>query len=201
MGDSRSTLTGNLNINFMGYFKGVVTFIQLSPLFVSLPVCQPTLQLLFIIIIIIARPSVSTLASNMLECIGVGNKSAQFYLTWSEPENMDSFDLDYYNINVTTPNSVTNVRSVQPFTIINMDIATIMESADINFESSGVSIDIVAVSKCGQRGMSNPTSVQLQCTNCYVQPKSNNSANFKPSIILCSLLYITVIMLLHLLLS
>ena len=135
----------------------------------------------------------STLSSTMLECIGVSNKTAQFYLTWSEPENMDSFDLDYYNITITTPNSVTNVRSVQPFTIINVDIATIMESADNNIESSGVSIDIVAVSKCGQKGMSNPTSVQLRCTNSCVPPERNNSATFKPTDSLFSVLWLMIL--------
>lgn len=143
----------------------------------------------------------STLVSNRSKCIRVSDNTAHFRLTWTEPENMDSFDLDFYNITITTLNSVTNGRSVQPFTIIYVDVVTI-DSADNNTESSEVSIDIVAVSKCGQRGMSNPTSVQLQYTNSCVQPKSNNSANFKPSNSLFSIVYITIIiMLFHLLLS
>ena len=76
-------------------------------------------------------------------------------MEWEPPENINSFDLGYYEIEVQTDgmNTTEIINSYNNSILIGFDQTV-----------TRVNVGINAVSRCGQRSTSGMTSLQLRCT-------------------------------------
>ena len=102
-----------------------------------------------------AQPRESALIeSNQLECMGQGENTAQYFLEWAPPNNIDEFDLSYYEIKITgpSPNMDKTLLCVNNSAIVSFDL-----SANLDV----VMVSIVAVNQCGQRGVAMERSIRL----------------------------------------
>ena len=104
-----------------------------------------------------------------LKCVRDGDMSTHYLLNWTEPENIDKFDLDYYEVTVIISNGP---RQTLHFS---------NTSAIINLGLTTSEVDVVAVSRCGERGPSNPRPITVgQCTTA-TYPECTSSSSTKPN--------------------
>ena len=117
-----------------------------------------------------AKPNVIVTDSE-LKCVRDGYMSTHYLLNWTEPENIDKFDLDYYEVTVTISNG--------PLQMLHFSNTSAIIS--LGLPNSEVEIDVVAVSRCGERGPSNPRPITVeQCTTASY-PECTSSSSTKPN--------------------
>ena len=80
---------------------------------------------------------------NQLACVGQNENTSQYLLEWIPPDNIDNFDLSYYEVNITSPSINKTFRCIETSTIFLLNATT---------DDIMVNISIVAVNLCGQRG-------------------------------------------------
>ena len=109
----------------------------------------------FILCLLIVLPDAPRLSNNELVCTAQGEGTAQYHMEWEPPENINSFDLGYYEIEVQTDgmNTTEIINSYNNSILIGFDQTV-----------TRVNVGINAVSRCGQRSTSGMTSLQLRCT-------------------------------------
>ena len=108
---------------------------------------------------------------DQLECVGINETISYYHLKWMPPDNINDFDLSHYEVTVTGPSTNLIMRCIDTSTIlqITLDAAT---------DDDDVSINIVAVSQCGQRGMAADlkSTSMVQLKKCKSVPNSSKFA-------------------------
>ena len=99
-------------------------------------------------------------SDNRLVCIGRGENTTQYRLVWERPSNIDNFDLHHYEVTLIGQSANETVTTVNNYIVVAIN-NTIL--------SSELNVSIVTITKCGQRGSGNDTSLQLGMCSSVVQ--------------------------------
>ena len=127
---------------------------------------------------------------NQLGCVGRNENTSQYLLEWMPPDNIDDFDLSHYEINITGPSINQTIRCIETSTIFLLDATT----ADVDSTGIMVSISIVAVNRCGQRGNITESSSTIQLGKCQSPVPDSSSIALKISVSLWALLLIATML-------
>ena len=95
-------------------------------------------------------PTSSVLKTDQLQCMGQDGNTAHYLIEWLPPDNIMDFDLAYYEVNLMTPNTSIVLLCINSTAIISF-----------NLTIKSVTVSIVAVSQCGQRGAAVETPTLL----------------------------------------
>ena len=116
----------------------------------------------------------AVMSVDQLECVGINETFSHYRLKWMPPDNINDFDLSHYEVTVTGPSTNLTIRCIDTSTIFQLTLDAATDDDD------DISINIVAVSQCGQRGMAadlkNTSMVQLnKCKSPAPAPVPNSS--------------------------
>lgn len=107
---------------------------------------------------------------DQLGCVGQNENTSQYLLKWMPPDNINDFDLSHYEVNITGP----NVK--QTLSIRCIDTSTTFLLAATTDVLMDISVSLVAVNQCGQRG----TVTICNCSN-MVQPVRKCQSSVVPN--------------------
>ena len=126
---------------------------------------------------------------NQLGCVGQNENTSQYLLVWMPPDNINNFDLSHYEINIVGPSINQTMRCIETSTIFPLDATT----GDVDIM---ISISIVAVNRCGQRGNATESSSVIQLGKCQspVTVPGSSSVALKVSASLWALLLIVIML-------
>ena len=132
--------------------------------------------------------AVRTVHVNQLGCVGQNENTSQYLLEWMPPDNINDFDLSYYEINIiTSPSIIQTMRCIDTSTIFLLDATT----DDIG---TMISVSIVAVNQCGQRGNATESNIMVQLEKCQSPVPDSSSVALKISASLQALLLIATML-------
>ena len=86
------------------------------------------------------------------ECLGSTNASAQYRVQWKEPSNIDSFDLDHYQL--TVGNDTMNIDAKENTVTVSVKTGTRTQ------------LSIIAIDRCGVESANSNTTITVDSSTC-----------------------------------
>ena len=110
---------------------------------------------------------------DQLVCVGINETITHYLLKWMPPDNINDFDLSHYEVTITGPSTNLTMRCIDTSTIFQV-------TRDAATDDDDISINIVAVNQCGQRGMAADlkSTSMVQLKKCKSPVPVPNSSKF-----------------------